>query len=289
MRNRKLLNLMALIFCFMLGSQSLFAATGDLKNMFPPGNNGTSKGVGVVVGEDGTRYVFQTPRDNNGEVLLEGQTVEFTLNKNRHITNLTAYTDAPIGEAEKDPTDNVTKDSFLMAVEYSLSDESTRDALAVGASNSGAVSEGDELEAVGMSEKPLRLTVHRVEKTEGGIGLTLRGIEKSDIRRGMVIAKPGSISAHKVFKARIQLFNREEGGLNKPIRNGSTIRLSFWGTTDVTGEIFLAEGREMVMPGDNATLTINLAESVALDKKLQFKIREGGRTIGAGTVSEIVK
>lgn len=221
MKNKKLLSLVAAIFCLMMFNQSLWAATGELKNMFPPGIK-------------------------------------------------------------------VSDDTFIMAVEYSLSDESTWDALAVGPSTYARLSEGDELEAVGINEKPLRVTVQRVERTEGGIGLTLRGIEKSDIRRGMVIAKPGVISAHKVFKAKIQLFNKEEGGLNKPIHNGSIVTLSLWGT-DVTGEIILQDAREMVMPGDNTTVTVMLDKLIALDKKLQFKIREGGKTIGAGTIKEVVK
>ena len=181
-----------------------------------------------------------------------------------------------------------SKDSFLMAVEYSLSEESTRDALAVGTSNDGRVYEGDELEAVGFSEKPLQVTVYRVENTDGGVGLTLRGIDKKDIRRGMVIAKPGSTQAHKVFKARIQVYNRKEGGLNKPIRNGEFIEVNLRGT-DVQGEIFLSEGREMVMPGDNATVSVILADFIALDKRLEFKIREGGKTVGAGTILETSK
>jgi len=120
------------------------------------------------------------------------------------------------------------------------------------------------------------------------VGLLLRGIEKKDISRGMVIAKPGSITPHTKFKAEVYILKKEEGGRHTPFQN--KYRPQFYlRTTDVTGEIFLEEGREMVMPGDNVTITVHLINKVALNKGLQFAIREGGRTVGAGQVTEIIE
>ena len=129
-----------------------------------------------------------------------------------------------------------------------------------------------------------------LERGEAGdnVGLLLRGIEKTDIRRGMVIAKPGSITPHTEFKAEIYVLKKEEGGRHTPFHN--KYRPQFYlRTTDVTGEIQLPEGREMVMPGDNVTITVNLIVPVAMDKGLRFAIREGGRTVGAGQVIDIIK
>jgi elongation factor Tu len=129
-----------------------------------------------------------------------------------------------------------------------------------------------------------------LDRGEAGdnVGLLLRGIEKTDIRRGMVVAKPGSITPHTQFKAEIYVLKKEEGGRHTPFHN--KYRPQFYlRTTDVTGEITLPEGREMVMPGDNVTIAVSLIQPVAMDKGLRFAIREGGRTVGAGQVIEIVK
>jgi elongation factor Tu len=128
-----------------------------------------------------------------------------------------------------------------------------------------------------------------LDRGEAGdnVGLLLRGIEKTDIRRGMVIAKPGSITPHTKFKAEIYVLKKEEGGRHTPFHQ--KYRPQFYlRTTDVTGEITLPEGREMVMPGDNVTITVELIQPVAMDKGLRFAIREGGRTVGAGQVTEII-
>jgi elongation factor Tu len=118
-------------------------------------------------------------------------------------------------------------------------------------------------------------------------GLLLRGIEKEAIKRGMVIAKPGSITPHKKFKAEVYVLKKEEGGRHTPFHNN--YRPQFYlRTLDVTGTIVLDEGREMVMPGDNVTITVELITPVAMDKGLRFAIREGGRTVGAGQVTEIL-
>jgi elongation factor Tu len=129
-----------------------------------------------------------------------------------------------------------------------------------------------------------------LDRGEAGdnVGLLLRGIDKEAIRRGMVIAKPGSITPHTVFKAEVYILKKEEGGRHTPFHN--KYRPQFYlRTTDVTGEIMLPEGREMVVPGDNVTIEVSLIVPVAMDKGLRFAIREGGRTVGAGQVIEILK
>ena len=156
---------------------------------------------------------------------------------------------------------------------------------------------GDEVELLGMQPEKLKSTITGVEmfrklldKGEAGdnVGLLLRGIEKEAIKRGMVIAKPGSITPHTKFKAEIYVLKKEEGGRHTPFHN--KYRPQFYlRTTDVTGEIFLPEGREMVMPGDNVTIDVHLIQPVAINKGLRFAIREGGRTVGAGQVTEIVE
>jgi len=150
---------------------------------------------------------------------------------------------------------------------------------------------------MGMQTEKLTSTVTGVEmfrkildRGEAGdnVGLLLRGIDKADIRRGMVIAKPGSITPHTKFKAEVYILKKEEGGRHTPFHN--KYRPQFYlRTTDVTGEITLPEGREMVVPGDNITIQVNLIVPVAMDKGLRFAIREGGRTVGAGQVTEIIE
>jgi elongation factor Tu len=159
------------------------------------------------------------------------------------------------------------------------------------------VNSGEEVEILGMQEERMKSVVTGVEmfrkildRGEAGdnVGLLLRGIDKAMIRRGMVIAKPGSITPHTKFKAEIYVLKKEEGGRHTPFHNKYRPQFYFR-TTDVTGEIILEEGREMVMPGDNVTITVELIVPVAMDKGLRFAIREGGRTVGAGQVTEIIK
>ncbi len=185
---------------------------------------------------------------------------------------------------------------FLMPVEdvFSITGRGT---VATGRVETGIINSGDEVEILGMQEEKLKSVVTGVEmfrklldKGEAGdnVGLLLRGIDKDKIRRGMVIAKPGSITPHTDFKAEIYVLKKEEGGRHTPFHN--KYRPQFYlRTTDVTGEIELPEGREMVMPGDNVTITVKLIVPVAMDKGLRFAIREGGRTVGAGQVIEIIK
>lgn len=184
---------------------------------------------------------------------------------------------------------------FLMPVEdvFSITGRGT---VATGRIERGVINSNDSVEIIGMQDEKLTSTVTGVEmfrkildRGEAGdnVGLLLRGIEKTDIRRGMVIAAPGSITPHTEFKAEIYVLKKEEGGRHTPFHN--KYRPQFYlRTTDVTGEVILEDGREMVMPGDNVTITVKLIVPVAMDKGLRFAIREGGRTVGAGQVTEII-
>ncbi|QFG53977.1 elongation factor Tu [Chryseobacterium sp.] len=184
---------------------------------------------------------------------------------------------------------------FLMPIEdvFSITGRGT---VATGRIESGIINTGDAVDIVGMGDEKLTSTVTGVEmfrkildRGEAGdnVGILLRGIEKTDIRRGMVIAKSGSVKPHKKFKAEVYILSKEEGGRHTPFHN--KYRPQFYvRTTDVTGEIFLPEGVEMVMPGDNITITVELLQPIALNVGLRFAIREGGRTVGAGQVTEIL-
>jgi len=193
------------------------------------------------------------------------------------------------------PPREVDKD-FIMPVEdvFSITGRGT---VATGRIEAGVINSGDPVEILGMGEEKLTSTITGVEmfrkildRGEAGdnVGLLLRGIEKTDIKRGMVIAKPGSITPHTEFKAEVYILKKEEGGRHTPFHN--KYRPQFYvRTTDVTGEIFLPEGQEMVMPGDNLTISVKLIVPVAMNVGLRFAIREGGRTVGAGQITEITK
>ena len=184
---------------------------------------------------------------------------------------------------------------FLMPIEdvFSITGRGT---VATGRIESGVINTGDPVDIVGMGDEKLTSTITGVEmfrkildRGEAGdnVGLLLRGIEKTDIKRGMVIAKKDSVKPHKKFKAEVYVLSKEEGGRHTPFHN--KYRPQFYErTTDVTGEIFLPEGVEMVMPGDNLTITVELLQPIALNVGLRFAIREGGRTVGAGQVTEIL-
>lgn len=185
---------------------------------------------------------------------------------------------------------------FLMSVEdvFSITGRGT---VATGRIERGIIKVGEGVEIVGLMESPLTSTVTGVEMfkkllDEGqagdNAGLLLRGIEKKDIRRGMVICKPGSITPHTDFKGEVYVLSKEEGGRHTPFFNKYRPQFYFR-TTDVTGECTLPEGTEMVMPGDNINLTVKLIQPIAMEKGLKFAIREGGRTVGAGQVTEIIK
>jgi elongation factor Tu len=185
---------------------------------------------------------------------------------------------------------------FLMPVEdvFTITGRGT---VATGKIETGVINTGDEIEIIGMQETKLKSTITGVEmfrkildRGEAGdnVGLLLRGIDKKDIRRGMVVVKPGTITPHTDFKAEIYVLKKEEGGRHTPFHN--KYRPQFYlRTTDVTGEIELPTGRDRVMPGDNVTITVKLIVPVAMTQGLRFAIREGGRTVGAGQVTEIIK
>jgi elongation factor Tu len=185
---------------------------------------------------------------------------------------------------------------FLMSVEdvFSITGRGT---VATGRIERGRIKVGEPIEIVGLMEAPLTSTCTGVEmfkklldEGEAGdnAGLLLRGIEKSQIRRGMVLCKPGSITPHTEFKGEVYVLSKEEGGRHTPFFNKYRPQFYFR-TTDVTGECALPEGTEMVMPGDNIGLTVKLIQPIAMEKGLKFAIREGGRTVGAGQVTEIIK
>jgi elongation factor Tu len=185
---------------------------------------------------------------------------------------------------------------FLMPVEdvFTITGRGT---VATGRIETGVANTGDPVEIIGFGDEKLTSTITGVEmfrkildRGEAGdnVGILLRGIEKKDIRRGMVICKPASITPHTKFKAEVYILKKEEGGRHTPFHN--RYRPQFYlRTTDVTGEILLPDGTEMVMPGDNLTITVNLIAPVAVNKGLRFAIREGGRTVGAGQVTEIIE
>ncbi|HEV8271461.1 MAG TPA: elongation factor Tu [Chitinophagaceae bacterium] len=185
---------------------------------------------------------------------------------------------------------------FLMSVEdvFSITGRGT---VATGRIERGRIKVGEGVEIVGLIPTPLTSTVTGVEmfrklldEGEAGdnAGLLLRGIEKTQIRRGMVICKPGSITPHTDFKCEVYVLSKEEGGRHTPFFQKYRPQFYFR-TTDVTGEVELAAGTEMVMPGDNTSLTVKLIQPIAMEKGLKFAIREGGRTVGAGQVTEILK
>ena len=197
-----------------------------------------------------------------------------------------SWIELPVRDVEK---------PFLMPVEDSFT-ITGRGTVATGRIETGIANTGDAVEIIGMGAEKLTSTITGVEmfrkildRGEAGdnVGLLLRGIDKADIKRGMVIIKPGSVKPHAKFKAEVYILKKEEGGRHTPFHNN--YRPQFYvRTTDVTGTIMLPEGREMVMPGDNLTIDVELLSPIALSLGLRFAIREGGRTVGAGQVTEIL-
>ncbi len=206
------------------------------------------------------------------------------------VMNLMAEVDAWIELPKRD----VDKDA-LMPVEdvFSITGRGT---VATGRIETGVFNSGDSVDIIGMGAEKLTSTVTGVEmfrkildRGEAGdnVGILLRGIEKTDIKRGMVICKPGSVTPHAKFKAEVYILKKEEGGRHTPFHNN--YRPQFYvRTTDVTGNISLPDGVEMVMPGDNLTINVDLISPIALSVGLRFAIREGGRTVGAGQVTEML-
>jgi len=214
------------------------------------------------------------------------------------IMELMAAVDADIPEPER-----LIDQPFLMPIEVPIEDVFSitgRGTVATGRIERGVINTGDAVEIVGMmkdDEKPLTSTITGVEmfrkilaRGEAGdnAGLLLRGIDKNDIKRGMVIVKPGSVQPHKHFKCEVYVLSKDEGGRHTPFFNGYRPQFYFR-TTDVTGDCVLPENVEMVMPGDNVSMTVKLINTIAMEKGLRFAIREGGRTVGAGQVTEIIE
>ncbi len=207
------------------------------------------------------------------------------------IDELMAAVDSYIKEPVRD-----NEKPFLMPVEdvFTITGRGT---VATGRIETGVANTADAVDIIGMGAEKLTSTVTGVEmfrkildRGEAGdnVGILLRGIEKTDIKRGMVICKPGSVTPHTKFKAEVYILKKEEGGRHTPFHN--KYRPQFYiRTTDVTGEIFLPEGTEMVMPGDNLTITVELINAVAMSEGLRFAIREGGRTVGAGQITSITE
>ena len=216
----------------------------------------------------------------NGETKWEDKVMEL-------MDAVDSYIPVPPRDKEK---------PFLMPVEdvFSITGRGT---VATGRIETGVINTGEEVQIIGLGAEKMKSVCTGVEmfrkildtgEAGDNVGLLLRGIDKDEIRRGMVICKPGSITPHTKFKAEVYILKKEEGGRHTPFHN--KYRPQFYvRTLDVTGEIHLPEGTEMVMPGDNLTITVELITPVAINQGLRFAIREGGRTVGAGQVTEIVE
>ena len=232
--------------------------------------------------------------DGDNSPVIQGSALGALNGEQKWVDTVMALMDAVDAWIEEPERDN--EKPFLMPIEdvFSITGRGT---VATGRIETGVANTGDPVEIIGFGDEKLTSTITGVEmfrkildRGEAGdnVGILLRGIEKSDIRRGMVICKPGSITPHTKFKAEVYILKKEEGGRHTPFHN--RYRPQFYlRTTDVTGEIHLPEGTEMVMPGDNVSITVELIAPVAINKGLRFAIREGGRTVGAGQVTEITE
>jgi len=231
--------------------------------------------------------------DGDNTPVIQGSALGALNNEEKWVATVNELMEAVDTFIELPPRD-VDK-PFLMPVEdvFTITGRGT---VATGRIETGVCNTGDPVEILGMGDEKLTSTVTGVEmfrkildRGEAGdnVGILLRGIEKSQIKRGMVICKPGSTKPHQEFKAEIYVLKKEEGGRHTPFHNKYRPQFYFR-TTDVTGEILLTDGREMVMPGDNVTINVKLIVPVAMGQGLRFAIREGGITVGAGQVTEIV-
>ncbi|ADY72818.1 translation elongation factor Tu [Desulfurobacterium thermolithotrophum DSM 11699] len=202
------------------------------------------------------------------------------------VNALDEYVPEPVREVDK---------PFLMPIEdvFSISGRGT---VVTGRVERGKLTVGEEVEIVGLREEPIKTVATGIEMFRkvldealpgDNVGILLRGVGKDEVERGMVVAKPGSINPHKKFKAEVYILSKEEGGRHTPFFNGYQPQFYFR-TTDVTGKVKLPEGVEMVMPGDNVTFEVELLKPVAIEEGLRFAIREGGKTVGAGVVTEIL-
>jgi elongation factor Tu len=221
---------------------------------------------------------------------LQSDSKDINAPEYKSIMELMAAIDSYIPQPKRD----IDK-PYLMPLEdvFSIAGRGT---VVTGRIERGIVKVGDEIEIVGI--KPTQKTVvtgvemfrKLLDQGEAGdnVGVLLRGIKKEEVERGMVLAKPGSITPHTKFKAEAYILTKEEGGRHTPFFNGYRPQFYFR-TTDVTGVVKLAEGVEMVMPGDNMSCSVELITPIAMDKELRFAIREGGRTVGAGVITEVIE
>src|SRR5256714_12250823 len=203
------------------------------------------------------------------------------------MTAIDSYIPEPVREVDK---------PFLMAIEDVFSIEG-RGTVATGRIERGIVKVGDTVDIIGLEAAPKSTTCTGVEmfnktldqgQAGDNVGCLLRGVKREDIQRGQVLAKPGSITPHTKFEAQVYVLSKDEGGRQTPFFKGYRPQFYFR-STDVTGVVELHESVEMVMPGDNAEVTVELIQPIAMDEGLRFAIREGGRTVGAGAVTKIVK
>jgi len=234
--------------------------------------------------------------DGNNSAIIKGSALKALEGEANGVASIKELMDA-VDNQIPNPVREIDK-PFLMPVEdvFSITGRGT---VATGRIERGVINTGDTVQIIGMmkeGEKPLTSTVTGVEmfrkildRGEAGdnAGLLLRGIEKDQIHRGMVICKPDSVKPHKKFKCEVYVLGKDEGGRHTPFFNGYRPQFYFR-TTDVTGDCKLPEGVEMVMPGDNVSLEVTLINTIAMEKGLRFAIREGGRTVGAGQVTEIL-
>ena len=231
--------------------------------------------------------------DGDNTPIIQGSALGALNGEKKWVDTVLALMDA-VDKWIELPTRDIDK-PFLMPIEdvFTITGRGT---VATGRIETGEAKTGDAVEIIGMGADKLTSTITGVEmfkkildRGEAGdnVGLLLRGIDKKDIKRGMVICKPGSVKPHAKFKAEVYILKKEEGGRHTPFHNN--YRPQFYvRTTDVTGTINLPEGVDMVMPGDNLTITVELLQPIALNVGLRFAIREGGRTVGAGQVTEIL-
>ncbi len=234
--------------------------------------------------------------DGDNAAVIQGSALKALEGDPVHVQSIMDLMEA-VDTQIPEPVRDVDK-KFLMPVEdvFSITGRGT---VATGRIERGVINVGDAVEIIGLmkeGEKPLKSVCTGVEmfrklldRGEAGdnAGLLLRGIEKSDIRRGQVIVAPGSVTPHKKFKAEVYVLSKEEGGRHTPFFNGYRPQFYFR-TTDVTGDVKLPANVEMVMPGDNVSIDVELLQPIAMEKGLRFAIREGGRTVGAGQVTEIM-
>jgi len=232
--------------------------------------------------------------DGDNTPIVQGSALGALNGEKKWVDTVLALMDAVDNYIEL-PTRDIDK-PFLMPIEdvFTITGRGT---VATGRIETGVAKTGEAVEIIGMGAEKLTSTITGVEmfrkildRGEAGdnVGLLLRGIDKKDIKRGMVICKPGSVTPHAKFKAEVYILSKEEGGRHTPFHNN--YRPQFYvRTTDVTGTIHLQPGVDMVMPGDNVTIEVELLQPIALNVGLRFAIREGGRTVGAGIVTNIVK